>query len=146
LSGFRFATPGELPRILELRRMFCEHEGLFAFEGADDAVRQLIADERAGRLLVVESAGRIAGYLALTFGFSLEFGGRDAFVDELFVEPSSRGAGLGTAALVAAESACREAGVSALHLEVDHVNERARALYARSGYVAHARHLMTKRL
>jgi len=142
----RRATAEDLPRILELRRLFCEHEGLFLFEGAGDAVLQLISDERAGRMLVVESAGRIAGYLALTFGFSLEFGGRDAFVDELFVEPGSRGSGLGAEALLAAETACRQAGVAALHLEVDHVNEKARALYARSGYVAHARHLMTKRL
>ena len=142
----RRATPDDLPRILELRRMFCEHEGLFEFEGAGPAVGQLIADERSGRMLVAEAGGTIVAYLALTFGFSLEFGGRDAFVDELFVEPGSRGTGLATAALLSAETACREAGVSALHLEVDHVNEKARSLYARNGYVAHARHLMTKRL
>jgi ribosomal protein S18 acetylase RimI-like enzyme len=45
-----------------------------------------------------------------------------------------------------AKAACREAGVRALHLEVERANARARALYARSGFTDQDRLLLTKRL
>jgi len=43
-----------------------------------------------------------------------------------------------------AEAYCREAGVTALHLEVEAHREAARALYHRFGFEAHGRQLMTK--
>ena len=39
------------------------------------------------------------GYLVLTLGYSLEYGGRDAFIDEVYIRSSYRGRGIGTAAL-----------------------------------------------
>jgi len=56
-----------------------------------------------------------------------------------------RGRGVGTQLLAAAEAACAELGVQALHLEVDDTNPRAHALYVRFGFEAHERALMTKR-
>ena len=82
----------------------------------------------------------------ITFGFSIEFGGRNAFVDELYVAPDHRAQGLGTTALEEAERVCREAGVQAMHLEVEFTNVDAKRLYARSGWVEHTRHLMTRKL
>jgi diamine N-acetyltransferase len=81
----------------------------------------------------------------VTIGYSIEFGGRDAFLDELFVSADSRGRGLGTRALEVAAEACREAGIVALHLEVDHANTAAQRLYRRHGFVDHDRYLMTRR-
>ena len=46
--------------------------------------------------------------------------------------------------LATVEAACRELDVRALHLEVDHVNERAKGLYKRAGYADHDRWLMTE--
>lgn len=102
-------------------------------------------DPRYGRVFLA-SAGEPVGYGILAFGFSLEYGGVDAFVDELYVRSDWRGRGIGTALLGAMEAACREAGVTALHLEVDHGNAGGRRLYRRRGFVDHERHLMTKRL
>jgi GNAT superfamily N-acetyltransferase len=139
---FRRASVDDIPALLELQQRFYVGEG-YPYDRAsmERGMRELIADANLGRLFIADGA-----YLVITFGFSLEFGGRDAFVDELYVADEARGKGLGTLALEFAESACREAGIHALHLEVEHVNARARALYERSGYVAHERHLMTKRL
>ena len=138
--SFRRAAAEDLPALLDLQQRFYEGEGYpYDREKMERGRRELIADRSLGRLFVTDGA-----YLVVTFGFSLEFGGRDAFVDELYVADDSRGRGLGTAALQLAEEACREAGIHALHLEVEHVNARARALYERSGYKAHERHLMTK--
>jgi ribosomal protein S18 acetylase RimI-like enzyme len=83
----------------------------------------------------------------LTLGWSLELGGRDAFIDELYVKPARRGRGLGTLALATAEAAARRRGVRALHLEVDVTNETARRLYQRVGFRLRERYqLMLKRL
>ena len=137
---FRRAAAEDLPALLDLQQRFYAGEG-YPYDRAkmERGMRELIADPSLGRLFVTSGA-----YLVVTFGFSLEFGGRDAFVDELYVADDSRGQGLGTLALQQAEEACREAGIHALHLEVEHVNARARVLYERSGYKAHERHLMTK--
>jgi len=37
--------------------------------------------------------------MALTMGFSMEYGGKDAFLDDLFIKNSFRGAGTGKEAL-----------------------------------------------
>jgi GNAT superfamily N-acetyltransferase len=90
------------------------------------------------------AGGEPAGYGVLCCGFSLEYGGRDAFVDELFVLPAWRDQGIGGLILDAMESACREQGIAALHLEIDHDNPDGMRLYQRRGFVDHHRHLMTK--
>jgi ribosomal protein S18 acetylase RimI-like enzyme len=60
--------------------------------------------------------------------------------------PARRGRGLGRAALEAVESAARELGVRALHLEVERENASAQALYRDRGFRDNDRRLMTKRL
>lgn len=142
--NFRRAVAEDVPALLDLQQRFYTNEG-YPYDRAamERGMRELIGDALLGRLFVMDDAP--VGYLVITFGFSLESGGRDAFVDELYVADTSRGQGLGTLALKIAEEACREAGIRALHLEVEHTNPRARALYERSGYKAHDRHLMTKR-
>ena len=54
-----------------------------------------------GALYLIQVQRQMVGYLAPTFGYSIEFGGRDAFVDELFIEPAARGHGLGSRVLAA---------------------------------------------
>jgi ribosomal protein S18 acetylase RimI-like enzyme len=128
------------------QRFFADAGDALDVEASRRAMLELIGDEALGRFFVFEEEGAIAGYIVIGFGFTLEFGGRDAFVDELYVAPEARGRGIGSAALQIAEDACRGAGIRALHLEVAHENPRARALYERAGYAAHERSLMTKRL
>jgi ribosomal protein S18 acetylase RimI-like enzyme len=88
--------------------------------------------------------GEPCGYCALTIGFSVEAGGHDAFVDELYVEESFRGRGIGTQALAMAEEECRRRGVRRLNLEVERHNPRAKALYERVGFKDNQRYLLHK--
>jgi ribosomal protein S18 acetylase RimI-like enzyme len=137
---FRPATREDIPAVVRLRSAFYGEEGYpDSPQRAAQLLEQLVGDDRYGRLLV-----RDDGYVLVTFGFSLEFDGRDAFIDELYIAPHARGLGHGTAALAAAEAVCREHGISAMHLEVEFENEKARRLYERTGFHAHTRHLMTK--
>jgi len=143
---FRPTLPTDVPHLLDLQNEFYSAEGYRFDRGEKErAMRELIENSSYGRMVVIEQAGSTAGYLALTFGFSLEFGGRVAFVDELFVASQARGKGLGTAALQEAERICRQEGIKALHLEVEFENVAARQLYSRIGYREHSRFLMTRR-
>jgi ribosomal protein S18 acetylase RimI-like enzyme len=82
----------------------------------------------------------------VALGFSLEFGGPSAFLDELYVRPSSRGGGVGTIALRLLLDACGRLGARSLALEVDLENAGAEALYRREGFSSIGRQLMTRRL
>ena len=82
-----------------------------------------------GHVWMIESNGQSAGYLVLTFAFSLEFGGWHAFVDEVFLKETFRGRGWGTRAIELAASTCVGLGMHALLLEVDVANDRALSLY-----------------
>ncbi len=52
---------------------------------ARGALEVLVGDETLGRVWVICAAGAAIGYVVLTLGYSLEYGGRDACIDELYV-------------------------------------------------------------
>jgi ribosomal protein S18 acetylase RimI-like enzyme len=147
VTGIRPALSSDLEAVLALHRDFFAEEGYpFREEESRGNLARLLEEPGLGRVLVMDEDGRVIGYLVLTFGFSLEFGGRDGLVDELYVSPGHRGRGLGTRALEAAEAACREQGIRALHLMVERSKDGAQALYRRVGFVAHPRDMMTKKI
>ena len=144
---FRPAREQDVDAIIEMIRRYYDEENYpFAEVETRQAVNELIRDEHLGRLWVADEQGHIVGYLAVTLGFSLEYQGRDAFIDELFISEDARGRGLGREALLIAETYCRRLGVRAVHLEVEPHRERARKLYRQTGFEDHARSLMTKRI
>jgi ribosomal protein S18 acetylase RimI-like enzyme len=142
---FRPATHADLDPLLEMMRGLYEHDRQpFDRETARRATLELLGDESLGRLWLMEAAGASVGYIVLTYGFSIEFHGRDALVDELFVRSEFRGQGLGRRALEFVAAECLARGIHAVHLVVDHANERAQAVYRAFGFAAHQRHVMTK--
>lgn len=131
----RLAREADLDLLVELMGRFYRETGTAMAPGeARRAFAELVADPGLGRVWVLEADAAPAGYLVLTLGFSLQHGGRDAFVDDLYVLPEHRDRGLGGAALERARETCEALGVRALHLVVAPDNPRARALYLRSGF------------
>ena len=141
---FRPAELGDLDDLVGQMRELYAHER-FAFDeaAARAALQSLLGDARRGLVWLIVADGQTVGYAALTFGFSLEYHGRDAFVDEIFVRADWRERGIGSLALDFLKQAARAHGAGALHLEVERSNERARELYLRSGFVDQERFLMT---
>ncbi len=86
------------------------------------------------------------GYIVLTFGYSLEFLGRDAFIDEFFLLPSHRGRGWGKKTLAFVEEQARHNHVRAIHLETVRTNDDAKRLYSKTGFVDRNHYLMSKRI
>ena len=147
MERFRPATERDIDSVLQIMRRYYKEDGYpFVESRARDAVSCFVSDKNLGRLWVVLDEARVVGYLAVTLGFSFEYLGRDAFIDELYILQEYRGQGFGRDAIDIAETYCREHGVNALHLEVERHRERARELYHRAGFEDHDRFLMTKRL
>ena len=142
---FRETGPGDEAMVLELMREFYGIERLpYDPAVASRALGELWGNPAYGRVCLIEVDGSVAGYAVLTFGFSLEFRGRDALIDELYVREPHRGVGVGTACLAWVDAVCIAEGIHAVHLQVDHANLAAQRLYDRSGYRRHDRHFLTK--
>jgi GNAT superfamily N-acetyltransferase len=146
-SPIRTAGASDLPLLGELMAEFHAESGYpLDAELAGAALRELVSNPALGRVWLIAQGPEVLGYVAVSFGFSLEYYGRDGIVDELFVRPAHRGAGLGARALEAVEEACRELGLRALHLEVERANPAGQALYRRRGFAGNDRQLLSKRL
>ena len=145
MTTLRPALPDDEDGILALMREFYLHERLVLDEpAARRALAALLAAPSLGRVWFVEGGGAPAGYMVVTLGFSLEFAGKFALLDELYVREGFRGGGVGARAVEEAAAACAAWGVRALRLEVAWQNDGAQRLYRRLGFDAHDRHIMTR--
>jgi ribosomal-protein-alanine N-acetyltransferase len=91
-------------------------------------IHALCASSDGEFALLVDSAGELAGFIALA-------GLLDAGeIRHLLVQPSQRGRGLGTQLLQAGLAALRQRGYVRCVLEVRESNAAALALYARAGF------------
>ncbi len=143
----RLARPDDVERLLPLMEEFNAAEGL-SWDGPRTAraLRRLLTEPALGFAALAEDDGEPIAYGVVTFNFDLEWGGRDAFVTELYVAPPARGAGLGRALLGELERLAREREALALHLHVRPDNEAAVRLYLRRGFTEVPRRILSKPL
>lgn len=145
--SFPDGSAADVDALLPLVRQFYAHFGYPYSEALKRrALSELLSNPALGRLVLVRVDGAVVGYAVVAFSFSLEYEGRTAFLDELFVEPSARARGLGSAVVGHVAELCRSAGVNALNLETEDSNTGATRLYERLGFRSYGRHLMTKLL
>jgi len=143
----REATLQDEAQLLRMMRQLAEQEpGKIKFDepAADATFRKFLSLPSFGRVWLLCEGNTIVGYIVLTIGFSFEFHGHDAFIDELYIDAAHRRRGFGRQAVEFLEKKARELGVNAVHLEVDQGNDPAFELYRRAGYESHDRFLMTK--
>ncbi|MCC6946526.1 MAG: GNAT family N-acetyltransferase [Bradyrhizobiaceae bacterium] len=140
----RLATSDDLDGLLRCARAFHAEDGHpLPSEGEAALAALLDANSPYGRAFILEVEGGVAGYAVLCFGYSVEFGGRDAFVDDLYVAPEWRGKNLGDRLMRVLEELARESGCHALHLEVFTGNRMA-GWYKSLGFESRG-NLMSKR-
>lgn len=137
---------GDAASVLPMMSRFYRHFGYpFSLRKQGAAFRRLLREPALGRAWRIEEGGVVAGYAILVFGWSIEYGGRIAMLDELFIEASHRDRGLGAWTLRRIRAAARKLGVRRLLLEVEADNLRGQALYRRLGYRDTRRRLLTSR-
>jgi GNAT superfamily N-acetyltransferase len=136
----RHAAVADRDRVVELLALqLAEHSLQPPRDALEAAVDRLVREPSLGFVLVADAGGALVGLAAVSWVFSLEHGGRAAWLEELYVLPERRGAGVGTALLAAACADAGAGGARAIDLEIEAGHERAASLYERHGFVAHAR-------
>ncbi|WIV67280.1 GNAT family N-acetyltransferase [Natrialbaceae archaeon AArc-T1-2] len=102
-------------------------------------IRETLSAHRVGDgLLVARLDGEVVGFASFTVEHgTFELDVTRGLLSNLYVTPSRRGEGIGTALLEAVEDALAERGVDVVTLEAMADNEAARRFYRRNGYDAH---------
>lgn len=142
----RSATTSDLPEVLPRTRALNDHEGIhISDEDLETALRRLLGDPTLGGVWLIQDKWTTLGYAIVTFGYDLEFAGRDAWLTEIWIDEAARGRGAARAALSLLDAELTKLGVRALHLQVRPENPALR-LYERAGFSRSPRLIMTRRL
>ncbi len=141
---FKAAEIFDIDTLLMLIQEFYQIEHLKFDNNTYEALTNLLNNKSYGGVWLIQHQEETIGYVVLTIGYSLEFHGRDAFIDELYIRSNYRGQGIGTKTLGFMQQVCRSLGIKALHLEVDRSNTKAQEFYNRFGFQDHDRCLLTK--
>lgn len=162
MSGplIRRARPGDVEVLLGLVAEYCAADShTFDAERIRAALEPLLVDDTHGQVWVhladapadvpadagvatgVASgagtgAGVLDGYVVVTWSWSLESGGAECLIDELFVRHRRRGHG--RALVEQALTAARARGCRVAFLETEAHNEDARTFYAALGFAREA--------
>lgn len=121
---------GDVARLISGFRAYYGEE-LPADEDILAAVERLMGDPGTEFLLAGSPA---AGVAQLRFRHSVWTGSDDAWLEDLFVEPSARRLGLGRALAEAAIERARARGCRRIQLDANERNEAAIALYRDLGF------------
>lgn len=111
-------------------------------EVAKTLFQEFISNEHLGKSWLIYSENEIVGYIILTYIFSFEYGGKIAFLDELFIKETARGKGIGKEAIQFIQREVPKLSLKLLYLEVEPHNENAQKLYLAHDFELHNRKLM----
>lgn len=135
MSLLHLASMDDLDRLLPLVAAY-HAEMAFGTDAAHQtgAVTPLLEGSPHGAIWLVGPRRAPVGYVVISFGWSLENGGLDGTVAEIYVRPAVRGRGMGFEALNGIAKALGGTGMRALHLEVARSDARAQRFYARARF------------
>lgn len=129
----RDARPDDFDAIVPLVRSFYELDRHpFDADLVESGLRPLLAGEAPGFVIVAEDDSEVLAYAVVTWGWSIEAGGQDALLDEIYVADRSRG--IGAEMMYQIIDRCREAGCRKMFLETESHNRAARIFYTRHGF------------
>ncbi len=150
-AQLHMARADDLSRILPLVEAFHAETGITSTpESREAGIAPLLSPEENGPALgavyLLGPTRAPMGYIVVTFGWSVEFGGMDCFLDEIFLRPTVRGRGIAFEAIQDLCKALAAGGVRAMHLEVDREDTRVQRLYTRARFAPRDRYTMMTRV
>jgi ribosomal protein S18 acetylase RimI-like enzyme len=96
---------------------------------------EIISGSPLARAWIIGGKGPAAGYLLASVTWSNEFGGRVAWLEELYLRPEARGHGLGQKTLEQAMDELKRLDkVAGFRLEVAPANDGVSRLYEKMGF------------
>ena len=139
LSLERASRADRASLIALLGAQLAEHDIDLATDRLERAIDGALDDPSRGAFLVARLDGETVGVACISYIWTLEHGGRSAWLDELYVLPAHRGGGVGTALVRAVIGEAEREGCAAVDLEVETSHARVEQLYAREGFTRHQR-------
>ncbi len=132
----RAGAPGDVEALLPLMRGYCDfYEVSPPDSGLRELARTVIADPGEGSLFVAEREGELIGFAVMGIKWASTRGARAGHLEDLFVAPEARGAGVAEALIERCAERCRELGAAALGWITATDNQRAQRVYDRVGGV-----------
>ena len=125
-------TEADLPDLLPLMRAYCDFYNVAPADSDLLAMsRALIADpEHEGLQLIARDPTNAAiGFATIFWSWSTLSASRIGVMNDLFVAPAARGAGIARALIAACREHCAQRGASSLTWQTARDNTRAQALY-----------------
>lgn len=147
-AALHLAKPQDLEKLMPLVTGFHREMDTGTEETAlERALIPLLEGSPYGAVYLMGPARAPMGYIVLTFSWSVELGGMDGFIDEIYLRPAVRGRGIALEALQSLRKTLQSAGIMALHLEVDREDASSQRLYQKARFELRDRYsLMTLRL
>ena len=143
--SLRRANKQDRPLLLTLIEEFCRvDQHVFEARRVSIALGPLLENDNLGIVYLVEtertgasgSTGvqeTVCGYVIITWGYSIESGGREGLIDEIYLRRP--GQGLGSALFPLLLDALAPFELKVMFLETERGNDRARRFYQRHGFV-----------
>ena len=130
----RPAAPQDAAAIAILANKLSRHEGLGDDVFSEEQVlRDGFGDRPAFQALIAERLGQPVGYALFTDGYNTDIAARAVWLDDLFVDESARGKGIGRRLLAAVARIAVERGARSVWWGVRSSNRQARRFYAGLG-------------
>ena len=100
-ASYRFATPDDVPVILDLIKQLAEYEkAADQVVATEELLHESLFEQRAAEVLLVEAGWRAVGFAVFFTSFSTWLARAGIFLEDLFVLPDERGKGYGKGLLV----------------------------------------------
>lgn len=143
-TAARSATSDDIPILAALMDQFYRESGYsLDRQWAVTTFSTLISRPNLGAAWVLLDDNRPVGFAVLTVRFSMEHGGMEGCIDDLFVDAAHRRRGLARRGLEAVFRECDRREVIVVSVIVGADNLPAKALYAEHGFRAGADHRVT---
>jgi len=131
-ASLRRAGPSDRELLMSMIEAFCaEDQHPFDADRVLPALLPLLEDDHYGVVWLIGEP--VLGYAVVTWSYSLESGGREALLDEIYMAERNRGLGALAVQELLADLARR--GIRRIFLETESWNERVRRFYARQGFI-----------
>lgn len=146
-TTYKSISASDLDLVVAMMREFYAIDGYLMDESRSRKLfMEFLSNENLGKCWLILADGDVVGYVILTFVFSFEFGGKMAFVDELYLSNRARGKGIGRETVTFIKAEAKLLDVKMLYLEVEHHNTLAQKLYLSGGFSEHKRKFMQFRM
>ena len=130
----RQARTDEIEEMLPMIRAYCEfYETEPNEQGIRTMFETLITDPGQGVVFIARADGKAVGFATLDWKWSSLKGARIGYLEDLFVDPGTRGKGIADALIEVCATRCRELGMPALEWMTAPDNHRAQKVYNRTG-------------